>query len=157
MISMDFKILISGQIDFNEFWEFSKNLGFHLDKDKLLRLFSNADRDNDAQLSLREFQFAVVLLKIEIAYDTLKKLGMTTEDLIWFGIMGLMLLLLLFVFIFFGIVAFSKADVFNSVVNSIMPMVAGVAVAARKLDLQSTIEKVKDYVERILSQMSKKI
>ena len=132
-------------------------MGFYLDNDKTLRLFSKADRDNDSQLDLREFQYAVVLLKLEIAYDTLKKLEMTTEDLVWFGIMGLILLLLLFVFIFFGIVAFSKADGFNAVVNSIMPIVAGVAVAARKLDLQWAIEKVKDYVETILSQIKSKI
>ena len=132
-------------------------MGFYLDNDKMLRLFSNADRDNDSQLNLREFQYAVVILKLEIAYDTLKKLEMTTEDLVWFGIMGLILLLLLFVFIFFGIVAFSKADGFNAVVNSIMPIVAGAAVAARKLDLQWAIERVKDYVETILSQIKSKI
>ena len=81
---------------------------------------------------------------------------MTTEDLIWFGIMGFILLLLLFAFIFFGISAFSKADVFNSIINSIMPITAGAAVALRRLDLKAEIEKVKSFVESILAQYRKK-
>ena len=128
-----------------------------MDKNKMLKLFSSADRDDDFHLNLHEFQYAILLLKIEIATDTLKRLGMTTEDLIWFGIMGLIMLLLLFAFIFFGISAFSKADVFNSIINSIMPIIAGVAVAARKLDLKDEIEKVKSFVEKILSEYRKKI
>ena len=82
---------------------------------------------------------------------------MTTEDLIWFGTLGLILLLLLFAFIFFGISAFGKADGFNAVINSIMPITAGLAVAARKLDLKAEIEKVKNFVETILAQYRKKI
>ena len=132
-------------------------MGLYLDNDRMLRLFSNADRDHDLQLDLRQFQYAIVLLKLEISYETLKRLGMTTEDLIWFGVMGFIWLLLLFIFVFFGIIAFSKADVFNAVINSLMPMVAGAAVAARRIDLKEVIEKVKDYVENILSQYKNKI
>ena len=147
----------SGYIDFNGFWDFTKSMGLYLDNDRMLRLFSNADRDHDLQLDLRQFQYAIVLLKLEISYETLKRLGMTTEDLIWFGVMGFIWLLLLFIFVFFGIIAFSKADVFNAVINSLMPMVAGAAVAARRIDLKEVIEKVKDYVENILSQYKNKI
>ena len=124
-----------------------------LDKEKTLKLFSTADRDHDNNLELREFQFAMVLLKLEIAYETLKKLGMTTEDLIWFAILGIIFLLLMFTFIFLGIAAFSKAEGFNSVINSLMPMAAGLAAGARNLDLKAAIEKVKTFVEDILSKM----
>ena len=82
---------------------------------------------------------------------------MTTEDLIWFGVIGLILLILLFSFIFFGIVAFSKADTFNAIVNSIMPVTAGIAVAARKLDLKAEIEKVKSFVENIPAKYKKRL
>ena len=94
-------------------------MGLSLDKEKTLKLFSAADKDHDNNLELREFQYAMVLLKLEVATETLKKLGLTTEDLIWFAVFGIIYLLLFFVFIFLGIAAFSKAEGFNSVVNSI--------------------------------------
>ena len=109
----------SGFIDYNEFWELCRYMGLLMDKEKTLRLFSAADRDHDNRLELREFQIAMILLKLEIATETLKKLGLTTEDLIWFAVFGIIYLLLLFIFIFLGIAAFSKAEGFNSVVNSI--------------------------------------
>ena len=143
----------SGFVDYNEFWELCRYMGLQMDKEKSLKLFSAADRDHDNQLELREFQFAMVLLKLEIAYETLKKLGMTTEDLIWFAIMGIIFLLLMFVFIFLGIAAFSKAQGFNAVINSLMPMAAGVAAGARNLDLKGAIDKVKLLVEDILGKL----
>lgn len=131
-------------------------MGLQLDKEKTLKLFSAADRDKDNQLELREFQFAMVLLKIEIAHETLKKLGMTTEDLIWFAVMGIIFLLLMFTFIFLGIAAFSRAQGFNSVINALMPMAAGVAAGARNLDLKGAIDKVKTFVEDILIRLKVK-
>ena len=107
-------------------------------------MFAAADRDRDNNLSMMEFQYVVVLLKFEIAMETQKKLGMTTENLILFGVFGIVLLLLMFTFIFLGIAAFSKADGFNSVINSMMPMAAGMVSSARKIDIKGTIEKVKD-------------
>ena len=43
-----------------------------MDKDKMLRLFSRADRDNDLQLDMQEFQYSIILMKIDIANETLK-------------------------------------------------------------------------------------
>ena len=119
-------------------------MGLLLDKDRSLKLFAAADRDRDNNLSMMEFQYVVVLLKFEIAMETQRKLGMTTENLILFGVFGIVLLLLMFTFIFLGIAAFSKADGFNSVINSMMPMAAGMVSSARKIDIKGTIEKVKD-------------
>ena len=143
----------SGFIDFNEYWELTRYMGLKLDKERTLKLFATADRDNDNKLDLREFQVAMLLIKLYIAEDTLKKVGLTREDLIWFAIFGIIYLLLLFVFIFCGIATFSKAEGFNSVVNSIMPMFAGIAAAARNIDLKAAIEKVKIFVEDILKRM----
>ena len=119
-------------------------------------MFSAADWNHDNQLELHEFQFAMILLKLEVAYETLKKLGMTAEDLIWFAVLGIIFLLLMFVFIFLGIAAFSKAEGFNSVINSLMPMAAGVAAGARGLDLKGAIDKVKTYVEDIMNKIKMK-
>ena len=143
----------SGFVDYNEFWELCRYMGLHMDKEKSLKLFSAADWNHDNQLELHEFQFAMVFLKLEVANETLKKLGMTAEDLIWFAALGIIFLLLMFVFIFLGIAAFSKAEGFNSVINSLMPMAAGVAAGARGLDLKGAIDKVKTYVEDILDKL----
>ena len=121
-----------------------------------LKLFSATDWNHDNQLDIHEFQLAMILLKLEVAYETLKKLGMTAEDLIWFAVLGIIFLLLMFVFIFLGIAAFSKAEGFNSVINSIMPMAAGVAAGARGLDLKGAIDKVKTYVEDIVNKIKMK-
>ena len=75
---------------------------------------------------------------------------MTTENLIWFAIFSIIFLLLMFTFIFLGIAAFSKAEGFNSVINSLMPLAAGASSAARNIDLTGAIGKVKGYVEQIL-------
>ena len=143
----------NGFINFNKYWELTRYMGLQLDKERTLKLFATADRDNDNKLDLREFQVAMLLIKLYIAEDTLKKVGLTREDLIWFAIFGIIYLLLLFVFILCGIAAFSKAEGFNSVVNSIMPMFAGIAAAARNIDLKAAIEKVKIFVEDILKRM----
>ena len=143
----------NGFINYNEFCELCRYMGLHMDKEKTLRLFSAADRDHDNLLDLREFQLAMGLLKLEIAYETLKKLGMTTEDLIWFAILSIIFLLLMFTFIFLGIAAFSKAEGFNSVINSLMPMAAGLAAGARNLDLKAAIEQAKEYIEDIMNKI----
>ena len=146
----------SGFVDYNEFLELCQYMGLHMDKEKALKLFSAADRDHDNHLELHEFQFAMVLLKLEIAYETLKKLGMTTEDLIWFAVLGIIFLLLMFIFNFLGIAAFSKAEGFNSVINSLMPMAAGLEAGARNLDLKAAIDKVKLFVEDIMNKIKMK-
>ena len=137
----------SGFVDYNEFLELCQYMGLHMDKEKTLKLFSAADHDNDNHLDLREFQLAMVFLKLEIAYDTFKKLEMTTEDLVWFAVLGIIYLLLMFTFIFLGIAAFSKAEGFNSVINSLLPIAAGLAAGARNLDLKAAIDKVKLFVK----------
>ena len=133
----------SGYIDYNEFCELCKYMGLFLDKEKSLKLFSMADKSNNNQIEMNEFKYAMALLKLQIAFETLKKLGLTIEDLVWYGILALMFLLLLFVFIFLGISAFSKAEGFNAVVNSLLPLTAGAAMAARKVDIKGAMEKVK--------------
>ena len=54
----------SGFIDFNEFQEFCKGMALYMDTDKMLLLFSNADKDGDSQLDLSEFQRAIIYVKL---------------------------------------------------------------------------------------------
>ena len=146
----------SGFIDYNEFCELTKYMGLFLDKEKSLKLFSIADLNNNNQIEFGEFKRAMTLLKLQIAYETLKKLGLTIEDLVWYGILGILFLVQLFIFIFLGILAFSRAQDFNAIVNSLMPLTAGIAAAARKIDITGAIEKVKGVVEKIVLRLKKK-
>lgn len=146
----------SGYIDYNEFCELCKYMGLFLDKEESLKLFSMADRNNNNQIDMREFKYAMALLKLRIAYETLRKLGLTIEDLVWYGVFGLIFLVLVLVFIFLGITAFSKAEGFNAVINSLLPLTAGVASAARRIDIQGSIEKIKDFVQKAVSKLKNK-
>lgn len=131
-------------------------MGLFLDKEKSLKLFSMADRSNNNQIELKEFKYAMALLKLQIAYETLKKLGLTIEDLLWYGILAMIFLLLLFVFIFLGISAFSRAEGFNAVVNSLMPLTAGLAAGSKKINIKGAMEKVKGFVQNIITRLKKK-
>ena len=146
----------SGYIDYNEFCELTKYMGLFLDKEESLKLFSMADRNNNNQIELREFKYAMALLKLRIAYETLRKLGLTIEDLIWYGFFAMIFLLLVFVFIFLGISAFSKSEGFNAVINSLLPLTAGAASAARKVDIKGALEKVKGFVQNSISRLKNK-
>ncbi len=55
-------------------------------------------------------------------------LGISTNQLIFLFVVLSIVLILLFVFIFLGIAAFSMGGTFGSVINSILPIGAGVAV-----------------------------
>jgi hypothetical protein len=56
------------------------------------------------------------------------QLGISMEDMILDLVWSIILLLLMFAFIFVGIIAFSPASSFSSVTNTIMPLAAGVTV-----------------------------
>ena len=61
-------------------------MGLQLDKERSLKLFAMSDSSGDHQIGPKEFNKAMLLLKMEIAHETLKKLGLTLEDLIWFAV-----------------------------------------------------------------------
>ena len=144
---------MSGYIDYSEFCDLCKYMGLHLDQEHSLKLFAMADTDQNNCIEVWEFQKAMLLIKLEIAREALKKLGLTTEDLIWFGVLTLIYLILALTFIFLGIFAFSKVEGFNAVINSLLPLCAGIAAAARNIDLKDSIEKVKDYIKSLIQKL----
>ena len=56
------------------------------------------------------------------------QLGISMEDMILDLVWSIILLLLMFAFIFVGIIAFSPTSSFSSVTNTIMPLAAGFTV-----------------------------
>jgi hypothetical protein len=147
----------SGYLCYIEFWDLWKYMGLYLNQEESLEMFALSDSDNSGYIDYFEFQKAVILIKVKIAYETLKKLGITTEDLIWFGIATLIYLFLMLVFIFLGIFAFSKAEGFNSVVNSILPLAAGVLAALRGVDMKEKIDAAKEYIQKMITEFQRAI
>lgn len=62
-------------------------------------------------------------------------------------------LLLLFAFIFVGVTAFSTADGFSAVINSILPAVAGLSMSAQKADNTKLFSTLKTMVGKIVKAM----
>jgi hypothetical protein len=151
-----FDIDDSGYISYGEFKDLCKYMGLTLDEEKSLEMFAIADKNNNNCIVIYEFQNAMLIIQLEIARETLNKLEITTTDLVWFGVLTFIYLILGLIFVFLGIFAFSKAEGFNSVVNSIMPLTAGVLAATRRIDLESKIEKVKEYIKSIISNFRNK-
>ena len=146
----------SGYIAYGEFKDLCKYMGLTLDEEKSLKMFAMADRDNNNCIETQEFQYVMLIIQLEIARDTLNKLKITTTDLIMFGVLTFIYLVLILAFVFLGIFAFSKAEGFNSVVNSFLPLISGVFAGSRKIDIKGKVEKVKEYIKSVISNVKGK-
>ncbi|CAI2372474.1 unnamed protein product [Moneuplotes crassus] len=143
----------SGNLCFAEFQDLSKYMGIQMDNERALKMFSIADKDKNNSITLDEFPVVMGLLTEQIAIDTLKNLDLTSRDLILFAVLTLSYLVLALLFIFFGIFTFSRADGFNAVINSIMPLIAGAIAALRSLNLKERVDSVKEYIEDFIRKM----
>jgi hypothetical protein len=146
----------SGYIAYGEFKDLCKYMGLTLDEEKSLKMFAMADRNNNNCIETQEFKYVMLIIQLEIARDTLNKLEITTTDLIMFGVLTFIYLVLILAFVFLGIFAFSKAEGFNSVVNSFLPLISGVFAGSRKIDIKGKVEKVKEYIKSIISNVKGK-
>ena len=141
----------SGYISYSEFCDLCRYMGLYLSEERMLKLFSQADTNQNNYIEIWEFQTAMLLINHQIVIQTLRKLGVTTGDLILFGVLTVIYLLLVLTFIFLGIFAFSRAEGFNAVVNSILPLAAGFAAGARRLDMKEKIEQAKSFIRDLIS------
>ena len=145
----------SGSISFGEFKDLSKYMGLEMNEEKLLKMFALADTNKNNYIEYEEFSKAILLIKIQIGKETLRELGLTTRDLVIFGLSTLIFLLFALIFIFFGIFAFSKADGFSAVVSSLLPLGAGFVAMTRRIELNEEIEKVKQYISEFIRKLSR--
>jgi hypothetical protein len=141
----------SGYLGPAEFKDLCNYMGLILDEEKSLEIFEYADKSNNNCIEIQEFAYAMLAIQLEIARLTMEKLEITTTDLIWIGVITFIYLVLGLAFIFLGIFAFSKAESFNAVINSIIPLTAGVLSGSKKIDLKSYIEKIKKFIKSIIS------
>ena len=119
---------LSGTLDFAEFCELCKYMGLFLNRETLLQLYAEVDENNSNSIEFEEFELAINLLKRSVVNEALAIQGFTRQDLIQMLLVAGLFLLMLFAFIFVGVSAFSTADGFSAVINSILPAVAGLSV-----------------------------
>ena len=132
-------------------------MGLYLNQEESLRMYALANTNDNNYIDYWEFQNAIFLIKQKIALETLQELGVTTQDLVIYGYIILIFLTLSMIFVFLGIFAFSKAEGFNSVVNSILPFIAGVAAGTRTIDIKEKIESAKKFIKEMISEFQKKL
>ena len=146
----------SGYISYGEFKDLCRYMGVLMNEERTLKMFAIVDCNGNNYIEYDEFSQAITLIKLQIARDTLHELGLTTRDLILFGSLTLIYLILAMVFIFFGIFAFSQADGFNAVINSIFPLAAGVGAATRSIGLQDKVSELKNYIADFIKKLKRK-
>jgi len=95
---------------------------------RMLKIFSEADVNKRGELNYQDFVKALGIIKDHFIYEVMNQMGISLEDQIISLIWSLILLLLMFAFIFVGIIAFSPVSSFSSVTNTIMPLAAGFTV-----------------------------
>jgi len=132
-------------------------MGLYLNQEESLKMYALANTNDNNYIDYWEFQNAIFLIKQKIALETLQELGVTTQDLVIYGYIILIFLTLSMIFVFLGIFAFSKAEGFNSVVNSILPFIAGVAAGTRTIDIKEKIESAKKFIKEMISEFQKKL
>ena len=132
-------------------------MGLYLNQEESLRMYALANTNDNNYIDYWEFQNAIFLIKQKIALETLQELGVTTQDLVIYGYTILIFLILAMIFVFLGIFAFSKAEGFNSVINSILPFIAGVAAGTRTIDIKEKIESAKKFIKEMISEFQRKL
>eukprot|EP01017_Pseudomicrothorax_dubius_P036777 TRINITY_DN5298_c0_g1_i3.p1 TRINITY_DN5298_c0_g1~~TRINITY_DN5298_c0_g1_i3.p1 ORF type:complete len:314 (+),score=36.93 TRINITY_DN5298_c0_g1_i3:1-942(+) len=121
----------NGLIDKSEFATLSLRLGNNLSEHRINEIFCEVKKSQNKtnmELNLEEFEKAIGYLTNKNIVMSLEDIGI---DIGWLSvtlIYLLGLLLILFVFIYFGIQAFSLGGVFGAVINSIIPAGVGAGV-----------------------------
>lgn len=91
---------------------------------RLDEIFSKCKTEGGEELNFNEFKAAFNFIQDKYNTDALYMFGRsTTQLIISFSVMGLIFLVLI-VFVLVGISAFSNGGVFNTMVNSLLPVLA---------------------------------
>lgn len=146
----------SGVLDSAEFMELTRKMGLRLSKQHAMRIFAQADTNGSGFIDYTEFDMAIKLLREETTQSTLSKLRVDSETLImlFFAIMIYLVGFLLFLFL--GIGAFTTGTTFAAIVNSIMPMLAGLSLS-RSGEESNLIDQNDSKIEKITKRMLKDI
>eukprot|EP00736_Rhodelphis_marinus_P000306 Rmarinus@m.15467 len=122
----------SGTMDLSEFQDVLKYYGIVLNHHSAARLFSQVDTDGSGVLNAEEFGQAVQLIEMKSADEVLEKMGLSPAILIGVFVGSITLLVMVFMFIFFGISGFAVGSTFGAVVNSALPASAGAGASSEE-------------------------
>jgi hypothetical protein len=142
----------SGYIDFNEFTEMTKSMGLFIKTDELVKLYATVDRKGVGQIGYDQFKECIYILQGQIGRKALEKAGLTVEDLTMVLSYAIFTLLLILVFIFLGIAAFSTINPFSGVINSLFPVAAGLMKKGSQ-NVEGITKQVKGVVDRVIAQI----
>ncbi|CAI2364557.1 unnamed protein product [Moneuplotes crassus] len=146
----------SGVISYGEFKDLCRYMGLQMNEERSLKLFAQADYSGNNYIDSEEFGKAMVLIKLELAQNSLRELGLTTDDLITFGILAIAYLVVGLAFIFLGIFAFSRADSFSAVINSVFPIAAGASSVSQSSSIYDRVKMVEAHIAESFKDMDKK-
>lgn len=119
----------SGKVSKQEFAGFCNRMGMSLTEHRITEIFANVKKQSknpqakdDSELNMEEFTLAHNYVQSKNTNQALDQIGMSLPKLSGKLMVLAFILLLIFVFIFFGIAAFSEGGSFGAVINSVMPM-----------------------------------
>ena len=119
-----------------------------------MRLYARADHDHMHGLSLVEYRLAMVEFADEVAEIVLAKRGLSLADNRMALVKDIVTLIVIFVFIFVGIIAFNTIGGFESAVNSLLPILAGAGITLGQQEEVVTDEDDSDLLDDIEEAMN---
>lgn len=144
----------SGTMSFDEFGMLVKYHNLQLTPSHLHRLFAKADKSENNELDKDEFLIARKDIEAEISAKGMTHLGLSDSMLARFFILSVLNLVLLFVFIFVGISAFTTGSSFSAVINSIFPAVAGLGLGSKdeaKKARNTNDDQLNDIIDKAMA------
>jgi len=146
----------NGGISIEEMTLLLKRLGLNMTKHMILEMFANCLEDTQSiELNRAEFAKAIKYIHDYKTQIGLEKMNLTSGHLIRVYLLLLGILILLLIFILVGVTSFTTGGVFNAIITSILPFVAGVGVSnANTENDQPTMMKI---VENLIPNIKKQI
>lgn len=117
----------NGNITFDEFHELLTQMRLNISREHAAILFAKFDMDGAGCITALEFETGFRHIEDVMVNMALETLGLSRKELYSILLWGIFVLVLLSIFIFFGVSAFNTGTQFGSVVNSVLPLVASTA------------------------------
>ena len=124
----------------------------HISEQKTLWFFAQVDRNNSKTLSRGQWVSFMTALLSESQQKVLSEVGFDVPTIGKHLALNIVILLILFAFIFFGIAGFAVAGSFGACINSALPVLTGGGMGGE--DMEERIEKAK---EKVISMVKKKL
>jgi hypothetical protein len=152
----------SGGISKDEFGGLLAKLQIDASEHRINEIFSKCKKDstdNPDELNIDEFKVALEYVQEKDTSIGLNLIGLSNSQLIIILCALVFILVMLLAFILLGMNAFTPGGVFNSIINSMMPMLAGTGVGrggGPKFDKDSLKKKLEGMLDQIKKIMGNK-